>query len=194
MRIATEAVSRRVLMPSILLSILLIIFGFLAITLPVAASLGVALVIGWLVLFSGLVQLIHAFQSKGIGHVVWKVLVAGFYLAAGAYLIARPALGLAGLTFALAIFFVAVGLVDVSAYFSTRKSVGSSWMLLDGIVTLVLGLMIWNRWPATSLWVLGTLVGISMVMTGITRLMMAVAARKLLQVHGDSPLHERWAA
>ena len=190
----TEAVSRRVFMPSILLSILLIIFGFLAITLPTATSIGFTLLIGWLVLFGGLVQFIHAFQSKGIGHIVWKLLVAVFYLAAGAYLIARPALGLASLTLALAIFFVAEGVVDVAAYFSTRKSVGSAWMLLDGIVTLVLGLMIWNRWPGTSLWVIGTLVGINMLMTGITRLMMAVAARKLLKDRGDSPLRERWAA
>ena len=181
-------------MPSILLSILLIIFGFLAITLPAATSIGVALVIGWLVLFGGLVQLVHAFQSKGIGHIVWKLLVAAFYLAAGAYLIARPALGLAGLTLVLAIFFVAEGVVDVIAYFSARKSGSSGWMLLDGVVTLILGLMIWNRWPATSLWVIGTLVGISMFMTGITRLMMAVATRKLLKDRGDSPRQERWAA
>jgi uncharacterized membrane protein HdeD (DUF308 family) len=190
----TEAVSRRILIPSILLSILLIIFGFLAITLPTATSIGVALLIGWLVLIGGLVQFIHAFQSKGIGHIVWKLLVAVFYLAAGAYLIARPALGLASLTLALAIFFAAEGVVDVVAYFSTRKSGGSAWMLLDGVVTLVLGLMIWNRWPVTSLWVIGTLVGISMLMTGITRLMMAVAARKLLKDRRDSPLPERWAA
>ena len=137
MPIATEAVSRRVLMPSILLSILLIIFGFLAITLPAAASIGVALVIGWLVLFSGLVQLIHAFESKGIGHVVWKLLVAAFYLAAGAYLIARPALGLRWAhARARHIFQSRKGLlVDVTAYFSTRKRVaarrGCSWMELS---------------------------------------------------------------
>ena len=194
MHTAPETISGRALTPSILLSILLIIFGFLAITLPTATSIGVALVIGWLVLFGGLAQLIHAFQSKGIGHIVWKLLVAALYLAAGAYLIAHPALGLAGLTLALAIFFVAEGVVDVIAYFSTRKSGGSAWMLLDGIVTLVLGLMIWNRWPATSLWVLGTLVGISLLMTGITRLMMALAVRKLLKDHGESPLNERRAA
>ena len=195
MRTQTEAVSRRVLMPSILLSILLIIFGFLAITLPTATSLGVALLIGWLVLFGGLVQCIHAFQSKGIGDIIWKLLVASFYLAAGAYLIAHPALGLASLTLALAIFFFAEGVVDVIAYFSTRKSGGSAWMLLDGIVTLLLGLMIWKRWPGTSLWVLGTLVGISMLMTGITRLMMAMAIRKLPIDRGDSPRRqERWAA
>ena len=194
MATATETVSRRVLMPSILLSILLIIFGFLAIALPAATSIGVALLIGWLVLFGGLVQLIHAFQSKGIGHTVWKLLVAAFYLVAGAYLIAHPALGLAGLTLTLAIFFVAEGVVDLIAYFSTRKSGASVWMLLDGIVTLILGLMIWNRWPATSLWVIGTLVGISILMTGIARLMMALAARKLFKDLGDGPVHERSAA
>jgi uncharacterized membrane protein HdeD (DUF308 family) len=194
MHTAPEAVSRRVFVPSILLSMLLVIFGFLAIALPMATSIGVALMIGWLVLLGGLVQLIHAFQSTGIGHIVWKLLVAALYLAAGAYLIARPALGLAGLTLALAIFFVAEGIVDVIAYFSTRKSGGSAWMLLDGIVTLVLGLMIWSQWPASSLWVLGTLVGISLLMTGITRLMMALAVRKLLKDHGESPLNERRAA
>jgi uncharacterized membrane protein HdeD (DUF308 family) len=189
-----DVVSRQVLIPSILLSILLIILGFLAITLPTATSIGVALLIGWLVLFGGLVQCVHAFQSKGIGNIIWKLLVAAFYLAAGAYLIAHPALGLASLTLALAIFFFAEGVVDVIAYFSTRKSGGSAWMLLDGIVTLLLGLMIWKRWPATSLWVIGTLVGISMLMTGITRLMMAVAVRKLLKDRGDRPRQERWAA
>lgn len=194
MRTPTEAVSRRVLMPSILMSILLIIFGFLAMMLPAATSIGVALVIGWLVLFGGLVQFIHAIQCKGIGNIVWKLLVAVFYLAAGAYLIARPALGLASLTLALALFFFAEGVVDVIAYFSTRKSGGSAWILLDGIVTLLLGLMIWKQWPGASLWVLGTLVGISMLMTGITRLMLTVATRKLLRDRGESSRQERWAA
>ena len=48
-------------------------------------------------------------------------------------------------------------------------------MLFDGVVTLILGFMIWNRWPIGSLWVIGTLVGVSMIMTGMTRLMMTLA-------------------
>ena len=53
------------------------------------------------------------------------------------------------------------------------------WMLLDGIITLILGGMIWSQWPSSALWVIGPLVGISMVMTGATRLMMTLAVRKL---------------
>jgi uncharacterized membrane protein HdeD (DUF308 family) len=108
-------------------------------------------------------------------------------------LIARPALGVAGLTLVLGTFLFAEGVADVIAYFSARKSGASPWMLLDGIVTLVLGFMIWNRWPVGSLWVIGTLVGISMVMTGTTRLMMALAVRNLASHVSDRPLQKRAA-
>jgi uncharacterized membrane protein HdeD (DUF308 family) len=178
---------------SIVLSVSLIIFGILAIALPIASSIGIAMVIGWLVLFAGIAQFVHAFQSEGIGHIVWKLVVAVFYVVAGAYLIARPALGAAGLTLVLGTFLFAEGVADVIAYFSARKNGASPWMLLDGIVTLVLGFMIWNRWPVGSLWVIGTLVGISMIMTGTTRLMMALAVRKLASHVSDSPLQKRAA-
>jgi uncharacterized membrane protein HdeD (DUF308 family) len=64
---------------------------------------------------------------------------------------------------------------------------------LDGIVTLFLGFLIWNQWPVSSLWVIGTLVGISMIMTGTTRLMMTLAARKLVGEAGDSRLSQKAA-
>ena len=179
---------KRISRVSIVLSIILIILGVLAITLPMATSVGVVIIIGWLVIFDGFAQLVHAIQSKGIGHVAWKILVALLYLVAGAYLLAHPALGVAGFTLALAIFLFAEGVVDVVAYFSTRKSGDNSlWMLLDGIITLVLGLMIWKQWPVSSLWVIGTLVGISMVMTGTTRLMMTLAVRKVAKTLTVNP-------
>jgi len=178
---------------SLLLSIILIIFGLLAIALPMVSSIGVAIVIGWMVIFAGIAQLVHAFQSTGIGHVAWKVLVALIYLAAGVSLIALPAAGVAGLTLVLGVFLFAEGIADVVAYFATRKSGNSPWMLLDGIITLLLGFMIWNRWPSSSLWVIGTLVGISMVMTGTTRLMMTLAIRKLASHLSDTPLQKRAA-
>jgi len=188
-----EAGLKRASGTAVLLSIVMIIFGILAITLPIISSLAVAIVIGWLVIFAGVAQLVHAFQSKGIGHIVWKILVAAFYLVAGANLIARPALGAAGLSLVLGIFLIAEGVADVIAYFVMRKSGSSLWMLLDGIITLALGFMIWNHWPSGSLWIIGTFVGISMVMTGITRLMMALAVRKLASDIDDRPLWEKAA-
>ena len=165
---------------SIVWAILLIVFGFLAISLPLATSFGVVVVIAWLIVFSGGFQFIHAFQSKGAGGVLWKVLVAILYLIAGIYFLMNPVIGVAGFTLALAIFFVAEGLFDLVAYFQSRKAGGSVWILLDGIITLILGLLVWRQWPSSSLWVIGTLVGISMIMTGMTRLMISLAARRVV--------------
>ena len=80
-----EVISKGITTRSIVWSILLIVLGFAAIALPVASSIGAALVIGWLVFIAGLVQMVHALQSKGIGHIVWKLLVAAIYLVAGVY-------------------------------------------------------------------------------------------------------------
>src|SRR4051794_23086598 len=164
---------------SIVWAILLIVFGFLAIALPLATSMGLVLIIGWLLIFSGGFQLVHAFQSKGAGNIIWKVLVGLLYLVVGLSFIVHPLKGVAGLTLVLGIFLIIEGVFDLIASLQTRSAAGSGWVLSDGIVTLILGIMVWRHWPASSLWVIGTLVGISMIMTGWTRLMISLAARRL---------------
>jgi uncharacterized membrane protein HdeD (DUF308 family) len=169
---------------SIAWAIVLIIFGFLAIALPFATSWGVVVVLAWLIVFSGGFQFVHAFQSQGVGPILWKLLVAVLYLVVGIYLLLNPLLGVAAFTLALAIFFVLEGIFDLVAYFKVRQLSGSGWILFDGIVTLILGILVWRQWPSSSLWVIGTLVGISMIFTGTTRLMLGLAARKLAHSAG----------
>jgi uncharacterized membrane protein HdeD (DUF308 family) len=173
---------------SIAWAVVLILFGFLAIALPLGTSLGVVTIVSWLVVFSGVSQVIHAFQSQGVGNIAWKLLVAAVYLVAGLYFVFHPLIGVASFTLALAWFFVAEGVLDVVTYFQNRSAVGAGWILFDGIVTLFLGLLVWKHWPSSSGWVIGTLVGISMIMTGTTRLMIHLAARRLrnrLSEHGQ---------
>jgi uncharacterized membrane protein HdeD (DUF308 family) len=189
-----DAVVRKASLPSLFLSIVLIVFGVLAIALPIVTSFGVVIVVGWLAVFGGVVQVVHAFQSTGIGHIVWKLVVAAVYIAIGGYLLTHPIVGISGLTLALAIFFMAEGAADVIAYLSTPSASRSGWMLLDGIVTLALCLLIWNQWPYNSLWVIGFLVGINMMMTGITRLMMVLSVRRLARVQDERENYLRRAA
>jgi uncharacterized membrane protein HdeD (DUF308 family) len=176
---AHAAITHQVPRWSILWAIVLVIFGFLAIALPLATSFGVVLIIGWLLMLSSVTQLLHAFQYKGIGSIFWKCAVALLYLAAGIYFVVHPLLSLVTLTLAIGIFFVAEAAIDFVAYFKVRKFPGSGWILFDGIGTFILGLWIWRQWPLSSAWAIGTLVGISMLMTGITRLMVTLAARTL---------------
>ena len=181
MSTSLQKVAKRVSGLSIGLCILLIIVGFLAILLPIEMSFGVVIVISWLLVISGAVQFVHAFRCAGVGHTIWKVAVAIIYFVTGLYLRLNPGLGIVALTLALIAFFVAQGLVDILVYLRTRKSGVSSWLLLDGVITLILGLMIWRHWPSGSLWVVGTLVGINMIMTGMTRLMLTVAVRRAMK-------------
>lgn len=175
---AVERVSTRVSAFSIGLSILLIVCGLVAIMLPVEMSVGVVIVISWALLFSGVMQFIHVFRCKGIGDGIWKALIALLYLATGFYLRFNIRVGIATLTLLLVGFFIAHGLVDTFIYFRTRRNRASGWLLFEGLMNFVLGLLIWRHWPSSSLWIIGTLVGINMIMTGTTRLMLTMAARR----------------
>jgi len=109
---------------------------------------------------------------------IWKVLVGLAYLFFGVYLIMHPVLGVASLTLLLASLFLIEGVLDIILFFQMRSLGGSSWVLVDGIITLLLGLMIYRQWPSSSAWAIGTLVGVSMIISGVTRVMLSLAVRK----------------
>jgi len=163
---------------SILWGILLIVFGMLAVGSPFLAAVAVNVVVAWLIVLAGVVHLILAFHAHGAGSLVWKLLVGLAYLFFGAYLILHPVLGVVSLTLVLASLFLIEGILDIVLFFRMRPLGGSSWVLIDGIITLLLGLMIYMRWPSSSVWAIGTLVGVSMIISGVTRVMLSLAVRK----------------
>jgi uncharacterized membrane protein HdeD (DUF308 family) len=167
---------------SILLGVLLIVFGMVAIGSPFLAAVAVNALIGWLIILAGVVHLVVGFRAHGAGSVIWKVLVGVAYLCFGGYVIAHPVLGVASLTLLLASLFVIEGVLNIVLFVKMRPSHGSSWLLVDGIITLLLGLLIYMQWPSSSAWAIGTLVGISMIFSGVARVMMSMAVRKATSV------------
>ena len=162
---------------SIVWGVFLIIFGMLAIASPFLAAVAVSVVIAWLIVLAGVVHLVLAFRAHGAGSMIWKLLVGIAYLCFGGYLILHPVLGVASLTLVLATLFLIEGILNVVLFFKMRPMHGSSWVLVDGIVTLLLGLMIYMQWPSSSAWAIGILVGVSMMISGITRVAMSLAMR-----------------
>jgi len=163
---------------SILCGVALIILGVLAVGSPALAAVAVNAVIAWLIVLAGVVHLSLAFYAHRAGSVLWKLLVGLAYIFFGIYLIAHPALGVASLTLVLALLFLVEGIFDIALFFQMRAIGGSSWILVDGIMTLALGLMIYLRWPSSSNWAIGTLVGVSLIISGGTRLMLSLAVRR----------------
>jgi uncharacterized membrane protein HdeD (DUF308 family) len=136
----------------------------------------VATLVAWLLLWSAGLHLVFAWRSGSAGAALWEILLGIAYGVIGFYLLAHPAAGLASLTFAVAIYLFVEGILELMLAFQLRT--GTGWLVLDGVVTLVLAAMIWSTWPSSSEWVLGTLVGISMLLSGITRLMMSLAVHR----------------
>jgi uncharacterized membrane protein HdeD (DUF308 family) len=158
---------------------LLIVLGMLAVGSPALAAVAVNALIAWLIVLAGVVHLVLAFHAHRAGSLLWKLLVGIAYVFFGVYLIAHPALGVVSLTLVLASLFLAEGVFDIAMFFQMRAVGGSSWILVDGIVTLLLGLMIYFEWPSSSNWAIGTLVGVSLIFSGITRLMLSLAVGKM---------------
>ena len=163
---------------STLWGVLLIILGAAAIASPFLAAIAVNAAVGWLILLAGAIHLVLAFRAHGAGSMIWKLLVGIAYLGFGVYVIAHPVLGVVTLTLLLASLFVIEGILDVVLYVKMRPIHGSTWVLLDGIVSLLLCVMIYMQWPSSSAWAIGTLVGVSLIFSGVARVMMSSAVRK----------------
>jgi uncharacterized membrane protein HdeD (DUF308 family) len=165
---------------SIGLSVLMILAGVLAIAVPPAAGLAVVIVVAWLLIFSGVAHFVFAWYTRTTGGFVWELLLGILYFLVGVYTLRNPAAGLASLTLVLAIYLFAEGLLEFILSFRLRPMPGSNWLLFDGIITLILAILIWRSWPSSSEWVLGTLVGISMLFSGVSRLALSLAARSVV--------------
>jgi uncharacterized membrane protein HdeD (DUF308 family) len=92
----------------------------------------------------------------------------------------HPLLGLGSLTLLLGIIILVAAVFELVAYFRVRGEAGSGWLLMNGLITLLLGGLIYLHWPSSSVWAIGTLVGVNLLMTGVSRLMLGLAARKLV--------------
>jgi uncharacterized membrane protein HdeD (DUF308 family) len=164
---------------SIALSVLMIVAGFVAIGSPMVAGVAVSVFVAWVLVFSGCMHLVFSWFTRTSGGFLWELLVGVLYLAIGIYLIRQPAAGLQTLTLALAIYLFVEAVLEFVLGFTLRPFRGSGWLLFDGIVTLILALMIWRTWPSSSTWAIGLLVGISMLFSGTSRLMLSLAARSV---------------
>jgi uncharacterized membrane protein HdeD (DUF308 family) len=162
----------------IAMAVLFIILGMFAIVEPAVAGLAVTILVGWLLIFGGGAHLVAAFSGGGAGRVMWQVLIGILFIAGGFYYLTHPLLGLGTLTLVLAVIILMAAFFELIAFFASRGHAGSGWLLMNALITLLLGALIWFHWPSSTVWAIGTLVGVNLLMTGFSRLMVGLTARK----------------
>src|SRR5271155_5796006 len=134
----------------IAVGVLFIILGILAIAEPMVAGLAIALLVGWLLIFAGGAHFVGAFSGGTAGQRIWQILLGILYIGGGLYFLMNPVIGLTTLTLVLASIILVEAVIELISYFRNRQAAASGWLLLNGIVTLLLGGLIWFHWPSSS--------------------------------------------
>lgn len=156
---------------SITVGILFIIAGFFSMAFPFLSSLAATLVIGWLLVFVGGVSIVHAFSAGGWRGALWYGLVGVVFLIGGGLLIAAPVAGTFSLTALLASILIIEGIVEIIGAFAMRDRSSWGWVLVSGIVAFVAGVAIALQLPTSAFWVLGFLVGLNLIFSGVSYIM-----------------------
>jgi len=162
-----------------ILGVVAIILGVLAMLMPVLAGASVVLFLGVLVLAAGIVRMIWAFGSDSVGKGMLKFAVGVLTLLCGIVLLAHPLFASVVLTLVLAIYFVVDGIVEIVAGIKRRPGLGWMWMLVGGIVSILLGVIIWRQFPLSGIWAIGILLGIKLFFVGLIMIMAGSAIRSV---------------
>jgi uncharacterized membrane protein HdeD (DUF308 family) len=160
------------------IGILLVLLGMFAIADAFAVTVGSMLFFGWVLLIAGVIQAVQAFRHRRTGHLWLHVLNAVLWIVVGVLLLLNPLAGALVLTLLMAAYFMVTGIFRIIAA-SMAPIRGWPWILLSGVVNVILAILIWEQWPASALWIIGLFIGIDLLVTGWSQIMLAFAVRRL---------------
>jgi uncharacterized membrane protein HdeD (DUF308 family) len=162
---------------SLFMGVLTAVLGVFLIAYPMATATIATVLFGWVLIFVAIAQFVFALHSHSIGSFFLKVLFGVLYGIAGIALAFFPFSGVAALTALLGTVLLIHAGVAAAIAFKMRPVEGWGWFLLDAAASLLMGILILAEWPSSSVWAIGTLVGVAVLMSGITRIVLATKIR-----------------
>lgn len=165
----------------ILVGVLLILLGVAVIGLPMLTSLSVVLILAITLVVAGFVHVFGAFRARSFGAAVAEILIGLAYIVIGIVVQQHPLWGVSSLAFVISAVLIVEGVVSIAAYFIASQFDGSLWHLMGAILTLVFGFAVWNLSATSPALVVTAIVAANLIATGISRIMMAIAVRRLVE-------------
>lgn len=160
------------------LGVLLVLLGGVSLGSSVALTLVSMMFIGGLMIAGGILQALHAVACKGWGGFFVDLLTGILYVVAGVMMVGNPGASAIALTLMIALLLIFGGLFRIVVAFAVPFH-NRMWLFLHGAINLLLGILIWQQWPVSGLWVIGLFVGIDMIFNGWALIMLGLAAKKL---------------
>jgi uncharacterized membrane protein HdeD (DUF308 family) len=160
------------------LGIVMGFLGIVALFMIPAATLGTVLVLGWLLVISGIIEAVQAFRVRRWGGMFLHLIGGILGILVGLLVVTHPVAGALAWTMLFASFFTVIGIFRLVTALRL-KFPNWGWAVLDGAVTLALGILLWVQWPWSALWFLGLAVGVSLILRGWSYIMFSIAVRNL---------------
>lgn len=165
----------------IIFAVVIIVLGILSIALPAYSGMTITVILGVLLVIGGALRTTFAFVTTSWGSAILRFLFGLVMFFGGIWLIINPDMGMTTLTIILAVMFVVDGISQVMFSFFLKPIGGGTMMLLDGILGIVLGILIFVKWPASGEWAIGLLVGIKLLIDGIALLSLGMVGKKTIE-------------
>lgn len=173
----TQEVSRRAGW-SIFMGVLTVGIGLVMILYPLPTAAASTVFFGSLLIVASVAQFVFAFASPTVGNFFAKILLGILYGVAGIALVGFPGAGVVTLTGVLGTMLIAESVLETVVAFSLPKDSGKGWFFFGALTSLLLGVMILAEWPISSAWAIGTMLGVAVLMNGITRIVVSSQVRE----------------
>jgi uncharacterized membrane protein HdeD (DUF308 family) len=160
-----------------ILGVIAIVLGFLCMLAPLVTGIAVALLVGCLILAVGIVRIIWAFKAETLGRGLLRGAIGVLTLVCGLFLVSDPLLATGFLTILLSAYLIADGICEIAAGTQLKPASGWGWMVFGGILSILLGLMIWGQFPLSGAWAIGILLGIKLLFIGLMMVTVSSAVR-----------------
>lgn len=160
------------------LGVLLVVCGAIALGNLLLATVASVYYVGMLMLFGGMVYLVHAFQVRGWDHVLFWGLSGVLYVLAGVFAFFNPILTSAALTLFLAVALLIAGVFRIWVGRRMKPARGWGWIVASGAITALAGFVIALGWPVNSLWILGLFLAADLLLQGWTMIAFGFALRR----------------
>jgi uncharacterized membrane protein HdeD (DUF308 family) len=167
--------------------VITVILGAVAFAAPTLATIAIDIFVGWLFLISGVVGLAALLSVRGVPALIWTLISAVLSVVVGVLLIWKPVQGAFSLTLVLTTFFIVEGIFHIVASLTYRNVMPGSWgwMFASGVADLALAAIIMAGWPLSAGLVMGLLVGVNLITSGLALVMAAITARNVVEPIGS---------
>lgn len=162
----------------LLWGIVLIVLGVIALIDSVYFTVVSMFVFGSVLLIAGIVEAVQAIGHRNAGHLFLHAMNAVLAIVVGIMLMRNSLVGALVVTLLLSVYFVVAGIIRIVSALAVRVP-GWGWALTNGIVTLILGILVWTQWPISGLWVIGMFIGIDLILFGWSQVALAIAVRRI---------------